>query len=733
MESSWSRLVLDRLKKQPVPILKDVLFGLPLTAGYLWLSVLAGVTCLALFINLNSSVNFALFSKYSGQILALPLIFGLFLGLGVWLCAVAFIEKHRLLRSLLHIPIFRIGLLSIVPSFIVWILGLQWGTIGFLIGFLSLEISCIWFFPAVLIQLWGKPFKTSFWQKDPERNALYKNLFKANLPSLLFGLLLVALGQAFIIILKQAKSPTPLTWLGLSLITILLLGTFLFSFHLAIHGFQQFQTEDTEPTEQKNAFISPFLAVCACLGAIMFVLNHTQQAQLNVLFQDLKSRMVAQQEQNKYMRPVLRGTAQPGNGDAAYWAIIGKEEGSNKEMVSFFQKNYPSLGQALSLDRLEIKSEWGIQSKPDLTEKYRPVIQALQAAAAHEYIQHDYGYSVDALLPNFINAQDLSRVMISLAMSRCEQGQCLEGGELLMDTLRLGQDIEYRGTLIDGMVGIVIKNMALRAGFSDLNHKSLKPEELQLLLSRMQTLLSSEKNLSHTMLNEFIMVEKIMSDFAEDIVGKKSTLLEVLGTSTSDGQNLELYSVFPVFKPIIIDAFKKLIPIKARVQEIYLLPRSQQKEQWNAFNSELEAMIQNNFFLSLSLPNLIGAWKREINDHLKLQGAYLSLALEAYHAKQGHYPEKQAALVPELIPALPIDPWTDKPFIYKRLPSGDYLFYSLGESGKLAKGFNYLDPAKQTCTSSDNVIFSNHIAAVSAEEKGQKPNCQSDIEPSSIQ
>jgi hypothetical protein len=57
------------------------------------------------------------------------------------------------------------------------------------------------------------------------------------------------------------------------------------------------------------------------------------------------------------------------------------------------------------------------------------------------------------------------------------------------------------------------------------------------------------------------------------------------------------------------------------------------------------------------------------------------LACKIYRAKTGRYPENLEALVPDILPEVPIDPFTGKPFIFRR--QGDDLFiYSLGSNRK---------------------------------------------------
>jgi hypothetical protein len=57
------------------------------------------------------------------------------------------------------------------------------------------------------------------------------------------------------------------------------------------------------------------------------------------------------------------------------------------------------------------------------------------------------------------------------------------------------------------------------------------------------------------------------------------------------------------------------------------------------------------------------------------------LACKIYKNKYGRYPENLDALVPEILDRVPIDPFTDKPLVYK-LTSDEVLIYSLGSNEK---------------------------------------------------
>ncbi|MFG0285646.1 MAG: hypothetical protein ACF8R7_14605 [Phycisphaerales bacterium JB039] len=71
---------------------------------------------------------------------------------------------------------------------------------------------------------------------------------------------------------------------------------------------------------------------------------------------------------------------------------------------------------------------------------------------------------------------------------------------------------------------------------------------------------------------------------------------------------------------------------------------------------------------------------------LHTDGARIALALEVYRAAEGAYPDGLDALAPQILPALPADPFTQAPFGYRRLEAPDehgraYLLWSAGADG----------------------------------------------------
>ncbi len=83
------------------------------------------------------------------------------------------------------------------------------------------------------------------------------------------------------------------------------------------------------------------------------------------------------------------------------------------------------------------------------------------------------------------------------------------------------------------------------------------------------------------------------------------------------------------------------------------------------------------FFMGTMLPSLDKALLHLEVAHMKRAVETTALALAAYRAETGRWPESLAALTGDLLPAVPVDAFTGEPLIYRPRDDG-YLLYSVG-------------------------------------------------------
>jgi hypothetical protein len=74
--------------------------------------------------------------------------------------------------------------------------------------------------------------------------------------------------------------------------------------------------------------------------------------------------------------------------------------------------------------------------------------------------------------------------------------------------------------------------------------------------------------------------------------------------------------------------------------------------------------------------------RRVMTAQVAKEMATTAIALKRYQLKYGNYPTDLKAMVPEFLPAVPLDPVDGQPLRYHPKANGTFLLYSVGENGK---------------------------------------------------
>ncbi len=98
-------------------------------------------------------------------------------------------------------------------------------------------------------------------------------------------------------------------------------------------------------------------------------------------------------------------------------------------------------------------------------------------------------------------------------------------------------------------------------------------------------------------------------------------------------------------------------------------------------NSNARSALVADVMVGLLLPALGAAMNAEDRAVATLDLTRVAAALAVYRAEQGEYPETLDPLVPGVLNKVPDDLYSGKPFIYRRMPDGGYLLYSVYENG----------------------------------------------------
>jgi len=160
-------------------------------------------------------------------------------------------------------------------------------------------------------------------------------------------------------------------------------------------------------------------------------------------------------------------------------------------------------------------------------------------------------------------------------------------------------------------------------------------------------------------------------------------------------------------KPLIKNDFSTYLVRFPVVEKLYGAPYYQVSDQlswdsehfWCSYVGQDEKLKKKSklyFFTSWYLSNSINGLERFSMGSANIDFCLIGIALKTYQAKHGFFPNSLSELVPEIIPAVPIDLFTGKPAYYLKTKNGFTLSFirweNQDEKISITKGISFYPP-----------------------------------------
>ncbi|HEY9839145.1 MAG TPA: hypothetical protein V6D23_01720, partial [Candidatus Obscuribacterales bacterium] len=308
---------------------------------------------------------------------------------------------------------------------------------------------------------------------------------------------------------------------------------------------------------------------------------------------------------------------------------------------------------------------------PELLERYRPQLDSLQQAAQHGYMQYPFpSYSrhcgEEMPLPDLGRMQDMTLLQLARGLAECNLGACAAGTRQMLDAARILQDLPVYGQIVPMMVAYKLERILVSSLGTRVQPQDLTAAEWQDLLREWRTLLAAEDGLFAPVLGqEMLLAQEFMFEMVpEGLVRLPEAPLDYL---------LQL-AIFPS----LYQGLPELRDLTVQARD-YLALSVHQPGPWIRLIETQKSLAKRNPFINNVLIDVVLAIQRYHQHQVILRGFYQHLALQAYAASHGGYPAQLQALVPTWLPALPEDPYTGRPFVYRRDANG-FQLYSVGEN-----------------------------------------------------
>jgi hypothetical protein len=315
---------------------------------------------------------------------------------------------------------------------------------------------------------------------------------------------------------------------------------------------------------------------------------------------------------------------------------------------------------------------------------------------------------IGTLLPTVQKCRELSSALTLRAMRHIQEKKFDEAWQDILACHRLGRLVGQGATLIEGLVGYAICQVASNATLAYLAYADLTSKQAMEQLKELQALPPLPQ-----MADKIDICERMMGLDAVQMIRRKG------------GAGFGAF--FDASRPLHDEELKALkvvdwTPLMQTMNKWYdrtsaamrLKDRAAREKEFDKIDEELRVLMKDGSPENLKkllqekdagkvigkafghvLLGLLSPSVRKVqqaNDRLSqvTHNLHVAFAMTAYRKDNGHNPANLADLAPKYLASVPDDLFSGKPLIYKPSEKG-YLFYSVGPNGKDDGGHWYDD------------------------------------------
>lgn len=308
-------------------------------------------------------------------------------------------------------------------------------------------------------------------------------------------------------------------------------------------------------------------------------------------------------------------------------------------------------------------------------EKNKPFIEIVRKGTRAETYKSliNLREGLHAKTPHIVKIRNVANLMVLQARELDNAGQTSETIKELCDIIQFGDDYLHYGVPISAMIGLAVSEIGEEETHRFITSDKLTEPKLNELLGYLKTLIDSYPTMQDTWEGGKYGIESELGQIAK-ARGFLPTLKPLFRDRTTNGSD------FLFNRTDYVEAWEDYIVIVEEVKRISRLPYPQAKEQGDKLTDRIKKL--KNPVGRMMMPNIVSGVICYQDSLAVRRGIYILTALQIYKIRHGVYPEKLSALATEIMPEIPLDPFSDKPFIYKLDKNGRVILYSVGMNSK---------------------------------------------------
>ncbi len=313
-----------------------------------------------------------------------------------------------------------------------------------------------------------------------------------------------------------------------------------------------------------------------------------------------------------------------------------------------------------------------VEAAREVIERNAEVFRKLDESLAAPDFQGPELQGTEDPLPYLLAWRRLAYAASCRQLFLFETGKEKESFEQGMKLVRFGHRIEgSQGGLIQYLVGLAIKRIAIDAMIRLLNRTNLGPAELKPLIEEVGRYPAHPEGLQ----DAYRAAYTVCAGFIDGLVAADPGLLEDMGINPWS----RYFFRGPYFRP---QQTKRLFAedVRTLIQSASLLPGSREglnteEKYWVRFPGALFTNGAGKAILRTFLPSMEWATRDRDGVALSVRALQTLLALKCFQSDRGRLPGSLDELVPAYLKEVPLDPFDGKPLRYS---AKKRIVYSVG-------------------------------------------------------
>jgi hypothetical protein len=359
--------------------------------------------------------------------------------------------------------------------------------------------------------------------------------------------------------------------------------------------------------------------------------------------------------------------------------------------------NLPDRNDAIWKKSYHDMNETEKETVSDIVRRCSESLQLIEQGLQKPYCWQEYKAEPDSdgslfsiLLPNLSDFRNLGRILCFRAQIQAADGQCAEAFNSLITCYRFGRMIKQgEKNLVEQLVGIAVEATAISNIRQIMQHYKIDVPLLAQFQQEFEKAYADEDFTTNMTLEKYLVYDEIQRCFTDGLGGGHLYIKQLMSLFDSETVGLPLVELlFSGEGWRILFAHPNKAQTKEQADALYdfieetskMSPAQlhEQSEKGIHLDEQVESMIRGNIFLNILMPAFGAVHKIDYRIKTDIHSVPVITATLRFKANTGQYPQdltqlKQAGYINEI----PIDPFSDKPLVYRKTDEG-FILYSVG-------------------------------------------------------